>query len=126
MPNPKHPRKILRQFSVSEFGIYSWAKPVQDNKNCIQLAADFDFGQAVDYNNITVFLITELNGRAVVKYQKGSWDKFTFDPTVPNQLLAVLPQNKIAVFTQKDFKNLNIDNIKTSKFVRKSSFLQIC
>ncbi|MCP4443014.1 MAG: hypothetical protein GY810_29260 [Aureispira sp.] len=106
--------KVLRQFAIQDFGIYNWDK-VYKNENRIQLAADFDFGQTVDYNNITVFLITELNGRAIIKYYEGSWNKFTFDPTVPNQLLAVLPKNKIAVFTEEDFKALDIDKIKTSK-----------
>lgn len=104
--------KVLRQFAIQDFGLYNWDK-FYKNENRIQLAADFDFGRAVDYNNITVFLITELNGRAVIKYNEENWDKFSFDPTVSNQLLAVLPNNKISVFSKEDFKALAIAKLKT-------------
>lgn len=106
--------RIVRRFAIKKFGIYNYDRFVID-KSRIHLAASFDFGQAIDFNNITVFLITDFNGPSVIKFYKSTWDKFSFDPTKPNRLLAVLPDNKVAYFSQTDFDMLDIEAIKQSK-----------
>lgn len=106
--------RVVRRFAIKKFGIYNYDRFVND-KSRIHLAASFDFGQAIDFNNITVFLITDFNGPSVVKFYKSTWDKFSFDPSKPNRLLAVLPDDKVAYFSQADFDQLDIEAIKQAR-----------
>jgi hypothetical protein len=93
-----------RSIRVQGFGIYNydilWKKP-----DITPVLADFDFGP--DYEGlkerITVYLVTGDN-RAVVSFPYSQWKSFAYSPSSDNKLLAVLPGNRMAVFTQKDFK----------------------
>ncbi|MEO1050934.1 MAG: hypothetical protein AAFX87_09910 [Bacteroidota bacterium] len=97
---------VSRRLSISNFGLYNWDILLKEEGR-VRLAAEFDFKQSTEDIDITVFLITNVNGRAVIKYPKGAWDQFSIDPTVSNKLLAVLPNNKIAVFDEADMAQLN-------------------
>lgn len=106
---------LVRSFQISEFGIYNWDRFYKQDE-VIQLVADFDFASdATLYNDVAVFLIAGNQQNVVVKYPKGSWDKFSFDPSVPNTLIAVLPGDKVAVYSGKEFEQLNKDEIKKAK-----------
>ncbi len=112
---------LLRSFKVEQFGIYNW--DVWKDPARMILSAKFDFGKDfnADVNNITVFLVTADN-RSVVRYRAGDFDKFSFDPTANNELMAVLPGNKIGVFSVEDFKKLDIESIqKDAAFTFKMS-----
>ncbi|MDH5603214.1 MAG: hypothetical protein OEY51_04730, partial [Cyclobacteriaceae bacterium] len=49
------------------------------------------------------------------QYYPGSWDSFSFDPDAPNMLLAVLPNDKTALFRREDFAALDVDKIAGEK-----------
>ena len=66
---------------------------------------------------IPVYLITG-QGRSVVAFPYENWDSFIVNPNMDNRLIAVLPGNKLAVFSQKDF-NENMGQLERS---RKSEF----
>jgi len=102
---------LLRSFRVEQFGVFNWdvwKDPVRQI-----LSATFDFGNAVDQNanNVSVFLVTEAK-RSVVRYTPGNYNKFSFDPTQYNEIIAVLPGNKIAKFTIEDFAKIDIEALK--------------
>jgi len=115
--------KFIRRMSVSNFGIYNWDRLIKE-KNRIFVRADFKFDIPVELNDVTVFLVTDFNGKSVIKFYKNTWDQFSFNPDVPNQLVAILPDNKIARFTQDDFNKIGIERVKQDKkyvFSMKSS-----
>jgi hypothetical protein len=106
--------KLLRRFEIAKFGIYNWDKMIKQ-PNAIALEADFKFDTVSDYNNITVFMITEVNGNAVIKFYKDAWKNFSIDPTVNNKLIAILPDDRIALLTADDFKKINWEEVKKNK-----------
>lgn len=104
---------VVRSFAIKNFGIYNWDRFYKDESR-VRIAANFDFGLPTDFNSITVFLITEANGTSVIKFYDGNWDKFSIDPKANNQLLAVLPDNKVAHLSHQDLQKLNWEAIKKS------------
>jgi hypothetical protein len=101
---------LVRTFQVSNFGIFNW--DIWKRPNRRKCLASFDFGQETDklINNISVFLVTG-SQRSVVRYNKGTFDKFSFDPKDDNLLIAVLPGNKVAYFKAEDFKNIDLSTL---------------
>jgi len=102
-------QKVVRLFSLKKMGLYNWDLLIKEEDH-IKFKADFDFDVAVDKSLLTVFLITEVNGTSVIKYAPNNWGSFALKPGVKNQLLAVLPDNKVAVFD--DFEGIDFQKIK--------------
>ncbi len=104
---------VLRTFSIAAMGIYNWDRLYKEPQ-FVAVKADFRFDKfaATDINNINLFFITDF-GRTVVKLPPSSWQQFAFNPEKANKLIAVLPENKVACFSSKDFRNLDIDQIKS-------------
>lgn len=107
---------FVRTASVSGFGIYNYDICYRRN-DFVSVSADFEFGnEAEKYKDldISVFLISPDENR-VVRYYKYSRNQFAFDPEIENKLVAILPGNKVAIFNDSDFNNLDIATIKTKK-----------
>ena len=105
---------FLRSYQVQDFGVFNW--DVWKDPNREILTAKFDFGSQInpDVNHVTIFLITA-SKRSVVKYKSHDFHKFSFDPNQENELVAVLPGNKLAKFTAQDFRTIDIQSIKNNK-----------
>ena len=98
---------FLRSFQVQQFGLFNWDVWKQPERMLVK--ASFDFGQdAYDFNKISVFLITA-DKRSVIRYYAQDFDKFSFNPNDNNEMVAILPNNKMAVFSKEDFKKLDVD-----------------
>ncbi|MEM6964629.1 MAG: hypothetical protein AAF573_07690 [Bacteroidota bacterium] len=94
---------FVRSFSINKMGIYNYDLLLKNPDNFL-FAADFDFGPDVPkaHNKVNVYLITN-DGRSVVAFPFSDRKRFGFNPNVDNQLIAILPNNKIATFDQEDF-----------------------
>jgi hypothetical protein len=92
---------------ISQFGIHNYDKFWKNAEN-VRILADFNF-QGAEINEelkeaIAVYLICK-EGRMVIGFDKNAWSMFSFNPnTTDNQLLAVLPDQKIALIDQKTFQ----------------------
>ncbi|MBL4705934.1 MAG: hypothetical protein JKY54_15515 [Flavobacteriales bacterium] len=99
---------ILREFGIKAMGIYNYDRQLK-MPEAIPVLANFDFGE--DYigkgHLISVFLVLE-EANSVIKYPPSQWDLFRFDPNENNKLMAVLPGNKVATFSTKDFNGLDL------------------
>ena len=104
-------KTLMRSFAVNKFGIYNWDK-ILKREGAMLFAASFDFQQATDYNDIVVFLVTKNQGNAVIPFSANVWDRFAIDPKMPNRLVAVLPNNKLAVFSQAAMDKIDWQKIK--------------
>lgn len=106
----KNKREILerqasfrREMSIISFGLYNydiiWNRP-----DLIPLMANFDFGNLPNQVKelVTIYHITG-EGRTVISLPYQDWKSFRYSPGSDNKLLAVLPNDKIAMFTQSDF-----------------------
>jgi len=92
-----------RRVAVSSMGIHNYDILLK-MEEAVPLLADFDFGEVPEAvkNNITVYLITG-EGRAVVGLPYHDWNRFRFVPELDNKIIAVLPGDQVAVFSQSDF-----------------------
>ena len=98
---------MVRTFKVSQFGVYNCDRFV--GRRSMQLAANFRFeeGVEIDPRVLTVYLICG-ESRALVPYAPYQHANFQFEPGEKNELVAVIPGNKVAIFDEKDFKSLNL------------------
>ena len=102
---------FLRSFKIEQFGVFNW--DVWKKPERMLVNASFDFGQDIsDLNQIMVFLITA-DKRSVVRYSPQDFGKFSFDPNDNNEMVAILPNNKMAVFSRENFKKINIDALRS-------------
>lgn len=98
---------IMRSFSISGFGTYNCDRFYR-MPNVYACNARFDFGEDayMDANKTAIFHITG-NNRSVITYNNAEVDGFRFSPDEENYLVAVLPGNKVSVFTNDDFRRLD-------------------
>lgn len=105
---------LLRSFALQQFGIYNW--DIWKNPQRLTCKPQLTLADAVMdeiKETFRYFLITE-SDRSVVQYSYDDLKKyFSFDPGAPdNKLLAVLPNNRIALFDADDFKRINPEAIR--------------
>jgi hypothetical protein len=117
---------LLRAYQVSYFGIHNWDRPMEQ-ENTFALQATFTLDSAIaknitQYNNIRVFLITGQNNTIVQALNMHGKNSIRTLKNVSNQFVAVLPNNQVAIFSEKEFQNfmlgkdLNKDNTFTFQF----------
>lgn len=99
--------QFLRSFALKGGGIYNYDRQFKVG-NTVQLIASIEFNTPLDLqkSNITYFLITGDND-VVIKYNQESLKKFRFNPNYNNKLMAVLPGDRIASFSSKEFNAIN-------------------
>ena len=101
--------EFRRVMAIRGFGIYNYDRQYKiDNR--VAVNADFTFDKEINLRkkDISVYLITG-EDRALVKYPCYDWHKFAFDKNDKNKIIAVLPENQIAVFGTKAFEHLNLE-----------------
>lgn len=109
---------LSRSFSVAGFGTYNWDIWHNPGRTICRPKPKFDVLANVDtdVNKISYFLVMgERN--AVVRYSPKTLSKFSFNASDENALLAVLPEGKIAIFSAKDFKGLDLAQLRKNKTV---------
>ena len=97
-------RDFIRSVSVGNTGIFNYDILRKNDEN-ILVQANFNFGKEIpaSQSKVNVFLISE-GGRMVVAFPYSDWSKFGFNPSKENLLVAILPNNKVATFTNDDFE----------------------
>lgn len=107
-------RKITRSFAIKNFGIYNWDKFYKvDEELLVKCEPKFNLPE-IKNSAATLFLITGENRNTVIEYTPDTWDKFSFQPHLYNQLLAILPDGEIAIFSNEDFKKLDTTKIRAA------------
>lgn len=94
-----------RTMSFSQFGIFNYDLLLKQ-REAVRLLADFDFGEDLPESVkelVVVYLVTG-DGRTVVCFPYYDWKKFRFLPSSDNLMVAVLPTQEVALFTQQDFE----------------------
>ncbi|MBC7864460.1 MAG: hypothetical protein IAF38_15910 [Bacteroidia bacterium] len=105
---------VLRQFQMKNFGIYNYDRIYHDS-TAIGIEALVEMGSNLGGSEMTYFLVTGANERVVIRYSKEGLAKFYFKPTDPNILLAVLPDDKVAIFSKENFSKLDVEKLKKEK-----------
>ncbi len=94
-----------RSLRVEGFGIYNY-DVLLHRADALAVVADFDFGEAFPKELkklATVYLITG-DGRTVVELPYYNWSSFSYLPGKDSRMVAILPGNRIATFSQADFQ----------------------
>lgn len=107
--------QFLRSFALKGGGIYNYDRQFKVG-NTVQLIASIEFDTPVNLekSNITFFLITG-DDDVVIKYRNEDLDKFRFNPNYNNKLMAVLPGDKVASFSSKEFRAINTSSMSEDK-----------
>ncbi len=105
----KEKNNYLRSVGIDVFGIYNYDIFWKQSEN-VQVLANFNFdNQEIPTdlkNSISVYLVCR-GGSMVIGYDQSAWSKFAFNPNdKDNRLLAVLPDQRVALLTEKAFNAL--------------------
>ena len=97
-------RAFTRSFAVNNFGIHNYDILLKQEGN-IPVMADFEFEGFPEgiKQIVTVYLVTG-ERRTVVYLPYNNWKRFAYNPDLDNEIVAILPDNKIATFMPEDFK----------------------
>lgn len=109
----KRQADFVRSFQIQRMGIYN-CDALIGVPEALAFQAKFDFGPEVPtaHNKVNVYLITN-DARSVIAYPYSARNSFRLDPNMDNQLVAILPNNKFATFSQKDF-DANMEEMRNS------------
>ena len=103
--------KMVRAFSINQFGTYNCDR-FYSVPNAQMVVADFSFPLdqgAADNKFLNIDRVFHLipEDRAVITYMKNpttnSWGRVTFSKSEKNYLVAMLPDNEVALFSPEDF-----------------------
>ncbi|OJJ21005.1 hypothetical protein BKI52_10550 [marine bacterium AO1-C] len=106
--------QLIRSFQIKEFGIYNWDRLLKEEGQ-VPFVASFDFGKPVDHNLVVIYLISEVDGKIVIPFYKDSWEYFSINPDASNKLLAILPDNQIALLDSKALGKIDWQKVKSAK-----------
>jgi hypothetical protein len=115
-------RDFWRTASVARLGVHNWDR-LMKRKDAILLNASFELEGGADLpEKAQVFMLTGKK-KEIITFYPTMFANFAFDPKVENTLLAILPGEKIGVFTKEAFGKLNKGSLRRSgqhKFTLKS------
>lgn len=102
-------KPYIRSVQIAGFGTYNYDYYHQ-MKEPAKILADFEFiGQEEDKSNALVFVVYP-SSQVTVKYPQNNWDKFALDKTKDPKLMAIMPNNKIAVYEDDISRSYGHDN----------------
>jgi hypothetical protein len=104
---------FLRTAEISNFGVFNhdcW----RENDAVLQVNVDFD----VQYDHLekmkSHYYLINRNNKAIVNYYDGM-KTLRYTRGMKNKLIAILPDNKVAVFSENDFVALEKKNLKNGE-----------
>jgi hypothetical protein len=105
---------LLRVFNVKKMGLYNWDR-LSKMPSSMLISADF----TIEGENFTapVYLINGDNKEVVTIYP-GVSNTFYLNPKIKNVLVTILPSGLAAVFSAKQFDDINISGVKKTKNFR--------
>ena len=113
----KQEAKLLHNFRVANMGVYNVDRIMRiagNGRPVISFKAEVDLG--TNYSFFTRFyLITGGNRTAVMRYEPQDLKRFVYSPALDNQLVVILPKNKVAVFTPEQFKKIDVEKLKNDR-----------
>ncbi|MEM9023838.1 MAG: hypothetical protein AAGB22_08845, partial [Bacteroidota bacterium] len=102
--------RLVRSFSVQQFGIYNWDRMYKE-PGAVLCKARIQVEGTTGDEAFNVFLITGDQRNTVVKYAGTAIDKFAFQPSAYNQLLVVMPDDRVALMSNEAFQALDLTGL---------------
>lgn len=102
--NKLNQEQLRRNMTVKFMGVHNYDILVKSSES-VPVLANFNFeGMPSKVNEMTTVYYITKNEKVVVGLKQRDWKKFRFDPKDDNKIIALLPNNKVAMFTESDFK----------------------
>lgn len=95
--------RVVRSIEIDNFGTFNW-DIVCTRKNPKKLIANFNLPKNTDPKLVSLFLLSP-DENAIVAYNPGGDNNFSFDPNMKNCLIAILPGNKVASLSNEGFNH---------------------
>lgn len=99
--------KLIRSIDIPGMGTYNWDKVLKRAQETV-LLAKFNLNKKVNYQYVSLFFISPKENVSI-QCDALSNSKFKFDPTLPNYLVAILPDNSICVADKNEFNKVPKD-----------------
>jgi len=105
---------VFRHFEVADFGVYNWDRMMKEEEN-IPLEAQFNF--APDFNEkLTEPEVVYISGdnKSVIRFPQKDWERFSLWPQKGGILFALLPGQRLSLFTRKQYDQIDVEPIRQS------------
>ncbi|WP_299459403.1 hypothetical protein [uncultured Microscilla sp.] len=112
----KREARLFHKFRVRTFGYHNVDRILKmTGRDVVICQADVKLNKT---NGIysRLYLVTGDKGTGVVKFDANSLNLFWFQPKHNNQLVVVLPDNKVALFSPKEFKKIDLKRLRRDKY----------
>jgi hypothetical protein len=106
---------FARQFGINQLGIWNCDRlNIPPTSMPFSIDVEFEKDTYVDKGQCILFHFTN-SSRSVMPYAPNAWRQFRFDPEMDNALVAVLPNGQYALFSDKEFRKLDLVKAKKEK-----------
>lgn len=99
---------VYRTIGLGKFGIYNHDRLYRNTNP--RIAANFVLENGKSLNDYTVYLLCG-EAATVVRYPQQKWQSFAYPDTKNNCLVVFLNDGKVAIFSNKEFEQLNAETI---------------
>jgi len=90
-------KPYIRSVAIRGFGTYNYDYYHQMDAPQ-QILADFDFGKYNSEKELAMVVVLYPGEDVCINYPQDSWKDFALDKNAETKMLAILPENKVAVF----------------------------
>ncbi len=113
---PPKLQTLMRGFKVSQFGYYACQRLFRDTK-AIECQSSFSFEKNIHTDKVKLYHITGGQETVIIpiRHEAGKATKLYFSANLPNKILAVLPNDRVAMFGKEKFSQINIHKLKHEK-----------
>ena len=107
-------KQFLRTYKIDQTGFHNW-DVINKRDDKILVKADFQFQKKeLDIKTIPLMYFTD-NNQAYVKIPYRDWDKIKLIPDSTAKFIAVLSEDRAAVFTTKEYNNIDFKELRSKK-----------
>lgn len=92
-------KPYVRSVSIEGFGTYNYDYYYKF-PNVSRIVADFNFGKSNDLKDQAMVAVVYENDAAVLNYPKENWQLFNLNPDGDPKIIAILPNNQLAVYQE--------------------------
>ena len=113
----KKEAKWMHNFRVVNLGVYNVdriARMIARDNTIIRIKAEVDLGKN-HFFFTRFYLVTGERRTAIFRYDPQDLNRFMFSTKADNQLVVILPKNKVAVFTPEQFKKIDLEKLQKDR-----------
>ncbi len=110
---------FIRAVSVQSMGVYNWDRIIKQSETLVLNAEYHVDGLYEDKDLPVVYMITG-DRRDVITFYQSSMGNFAFNPTYPNTLLVIMPNDEIAILKTTEISPTKLAKARRTKEINLS------